>query len=99
MPVASTFAVTCVEPSVPLQIEQSPLVRDKDKAEEQDTHALKLVMVAANEPFVAAFTAVDESMVCAMLMLPQGFAVEGRWTSFLAGVPWTPRAGEMAAWA
>ena len=44
-------------------------------------------MVVSNEPSAAAVTAVDESMFCAMLILPQGLAFVGRWTSLLTGVP------------
>ncbi len=46
-----------------------------------------------------SWTALEESKVCAMLALPQGFASEGRWTSLRLGVPLTPRTGEIAAWA
>lgn len=63
------------------------------------TYALKLEIVAAKVPSAAAATAVEESMVPAMLALPQGLAADGRWTSLRTGVPFTPSAGAIAAWA
>lgn len=63
------------------------------------TYALKLVIVAVKVPSAAATIGVDVSSVEATLILPHSLAVEGRWTSDRAGVPATPRAGAIAAWA
>ena len=57
-----------------------------------------MVIVAEKVPFADAVTAVEVS-IAATFVLPQGFAVEGRWTSLRFGAPWRPRTGEMAAWA
>ena len=55
------------------------------------TVAVKVVPLAA--------IACVESNVEAMLTLPHGDAVDGRWTLLRLGVPLTPRAGLMIAWA
>lgn len=62
------------------------------------THPLKLVMDVVNEPEASAATDLEVSMA-AKSALPQGCAALGRWTSLRTGVPATPRAGAMAAWA
>ena len=58
---------------------------------------MKLVTFAANEPFVLAVTGVEVSIVCAILTLPQGDALDGRCTSLRTGLALTPSAGEIMA--
>ena len=67
-----------------LPCQQAP-TRKRDMARTM-TYALKLVMVAVKLPLAAAVTAVEVSIPL-RAALPQGFAVDGRWTSLRAGVP------------
>lgn len=53
---------------------------------------MKFSTPIVTDPSAATGVAVDVSIVCAMLTLPQGDAVDGRWTSLRAGLA-TPRAG------
>ena len=69
----------------------------RDARAKRRTHALKLVIVAVNVPSLLSAIVPEVSMVCAMFVLPHGFAVEGRWTSLRWGVPLTPSSGAIAA--
>ena len=62
-----------------------------------ETHRLKFVIVAVN--VLSAFMVIvsEVSNAAAMLVLPQGRILFGRWTSLRTGVPLTPSTGETAA--
>jgi hypothetical protein len=61
------------------------------------THPLKLVAFTLKVPSVAAITGTEVSMFAAMLVLPHGEAVLGRWTSERCGIPDTPSTGAINA--
>ena len=63
----------------------------------RQTYALKLVIVASNDLSAFIVMALELSSFWAMLVLPQGCAFEGLWTSFRAGLPLTPSTGAIAA--
>ena len=63
----------------------------------RQTYALKLVIIASNDLSAFIVMALELSSFWAMLVLPQGCAFEGLWTSFRAGLPLTPSTGAIAA--
>lgn len=97
LPVVSSDALLiALEPSVPLQPIQFKVSHLATHHILNTTHLLKFVTVIVTLPSAPALTAVLE-LTSARLALPHGLELDGLWTSLRAGVPFTPRAGAIAA--
>ena len=85
-------------PIVAISIIQGTARREReDRNHDGAPHLLKFVIVAVNVLSAFMVIVLEVSRVAAMLVLPQGRALFGRWTSLRTGVPATPRTGETAA--